>query len=271
VHSIARLLCGTVAVAAVVVSSGCSASNKPPRATVTVTPAVGLHDGQQVQVTVSGFPHLDEKVFLSECASAAAVNDEGCGEQLAGQVFFLTDDQGTGKASFLLRDSASSGPLDAPPLACSTGCVLVATVGAVSGSHSIAWTTLRFLTPSPVAGLGLRGYQVGQFACSSTLKPGAEVVLPPSSISELLLCPLPHQSGQPVTLTPASPAFIPLLTALASPDAPPSQGACPASLIITPPIVARSTSGIALIKLPVDDCNFPQATVRAAINEARAG
>ena len=270
-HLRPRLLCGTVAVAWVVVSSGCSASNKSPMATVTVTPAVELHDGQQVEVTVSGFPHLGEKVFLSECASVAVVNKEGCGEQLAGQVFFLTDDHGTGKASFVVSDSASSGPLYAPRLACSTGCVLVATVGAVSGSHEIAWTTLRFLTPSPVPGPGVRGYQVGQFACSSALKPGAAVVLPPSSISELLLCPLPDQSAQPVTLTPNSPAFIPLLMALASPDAPPSQGACPASLIITPPIVARSTSGIALIKLPADDCNFPQATVRAAINQALTG
>lgn len=124
-------------------------SHEPTTAKVIVTPAEGLHNGQRVEVAVTGFPHIGEKVFLSECASAAVVNSIGCGDQLAGQVFFLTDDQGSGTTSFVVNSSAATGPLKAPVVPCSTRCVIEATIGAAfAGPPPVyAWSTLNFSAP----------------------------------------------------------------------------------------------------------------------------
>lgn len=130
-----------------VVGSGCAGTAQASSAKVTVTPAVGLHDGQQVEVVVSGFPEIGEKVYLSECGSQTAVNRIGCGEQLAGQIFLLTD-HGSGRTTFVVHHSAATGPLNAPRLACSTVCVLEATIGSLPGRRSVsAWVALRFASP----------------------------------------------------------------------------------------------------------------------------
>lgn len=141
-----RWLSGAAAVLAVAMSaSACADTSRPTSAKIVVTPATGLHDGQQVEVSISGFPNLPEKVFLSECSSANAVNNEGCGEQLAGQVFFLTDTNGASRGPFVVHNSAATGPMYAPQAACTTSCVLVATVGAVQGVRSVAWAALSFV------------------------------------------------------------------------------------------------------------------------------
>jgi hypothetical protein len=109
---------------------------------VTVTPSAGLTGGQQVQVRVTGFG-VGGKVFLSECANAAAANEAGCGVQLAAQPFILTDESRNGSGTFAVLASASAAPYNnfARLAPCSTACVLVATSGIGGG---FAYTTLSF-------------------------------------------------------------------------------------------------------------------------------
>jgi hypothetical protein len=110
---------------------------------VTVAPSTGLHDGQAVTITVSGFVP-GGKAFLSECATAASVNKAGCGDQLGGQPFAVTDDQGSGTTSFNVAVMASSRPYDMTGVSrCQTSCVLVATAG--MGGEAIASAPLTFV------------------------------------------------------------------------------------------------------------------------------
>jgi hypothetical protein len=93
---------------------------------VTVSPAMGLRNGQTVQVTVSGFP--PGKAHLSECVSASEANPLGCGVQPAAQPFVVIENGG-GTAPFTVTAQAPTGPLESGTSLCSTGCVLVATAG----------------------------------------------------------------------------------------------------------------------------------------------
>lgn len=107
-----------------------------------VTPNVSLHNGEVVEVIVSGFP--PGKVFLSECASAEDVSGEGCGPQLAAQPFLVIE-YGAGTASFSVADQAASAPLSPPSAACTNHCVLVATSGVpASGARRIQTAPLMF-------------------------------------------------------------------------------------------------------------------------------
>ena len=103
---------------------------------VTVAPMTGLHNGQQVTVSVKGFiPTM--KFHLSECAASARVNDEGCGMQLAAQPFGLTDSNGDGSVTFTVQSQAATMPLSSTPSPCSGQCVVVATTG-VAGTYGFA-------------------------------------------------------------------------------------------------------------------------------------
>lgn len=99
---------------------------------VSVTPAQGLTDSETVEVRVTGFG-VGGKVFLSECASAAAVNPIGCGAQLAAQTFLVTDDSRAGSGSFVIHVRAATKGLDGSSLVtCTSQCVIVATIGAIA-------------------------------------------------------------------------------------------------------------------------------------------
>ena len=74
---------------------------------LTVVPSSGLQDGQQVTVTVKGFPP-SRRFFLSECSASVEANDVGCGQQLAAQPVGLTDGNGSGSTSFSVQASASA-------------------------------------------------------------------------------------------------------------------------------------------------------------------
>jgi len=110
---------------------------------VTVSPSTNLINGERVEVRVTGFG-IGGKVWLSECADAADVNDLGCGHQLPQQTLLVTDDTGSGSATFQVMSSAASKPYDdaekdlAP---CVDKCVLVATLG---GGYGFAHALVHF-------------------------------------------------------------------------------------------------------------------------------
>lgn len=148
--------------------------------------------------------------------------------------------------------------------------------GATTTSTSIQQSTsssssLSTTTAAPSPELELTGYRIAQFTCPSSMNPGAQVHLLPSSVTAILLCPpeIPHQQQKPTMLGPANPAFRSLLTALTAPDDPPSTEACPALVALPSPILVRTVSEPLVVKVPVDGCGFPQQAVQEAIGRAR--
>jgi len=144
-----------------------SASAETSAATVDVVPSVGvpsvgLVDGQTVHVTVHGFDP-GRKVWLSECATVADVNPDGCGQQLAGQPFLLTSDSGDASGTFVVNARASARPYDTTGLLPCTACVLVAVEGVFAGHAPlpVASTPLAFarlpMTGFPLAAACVAG------------------------------------------------------------------------------------------------------------------
>lgn len=81
---------------------------------------------------------------MSECASAADANPQGCGGQLAAQPFVVIED-GAGSVPFTVMNRAAVAPLSSgETTACSTGCVLVATAGAYASG-------LQVVVAAPIA------------------------------------------------------------------------------------------------------------------------
>jgi hypothetical protein len=99
------------------------------RQLVRVTPSTNLHNGEKVHVYVTGLG-LDAKFWLSECATSADANGDGCGEQLAAQPFGETNMYGAGSYSFVVRSSAADKPYYVGSFhPCLAQCVLVAAGG----------------------------------------------------------------------------------------------------------------------------------------------
>ena len=108
---------------------------------VVVRPSTNLVDGEKVKVTVTGFGE-GGKLFLSECASIADANSAGCGEQLAGQPFIVTDDSGHGTETFSVSTVAGTKPYNTTSTeACTDQCVLLVTTGI---DHGYAYAPLSF-------------------------------------------------------------------------------------------------------------------------------
>jgi hypothetical protein len=101
---------------------------------ITVIPSNDLHDSQQVEVDVKGFPP-GWKVFVSECMTPLEANSLGCDGQLALQPFAFSDHAGNGSIPFVVHSSAGTSP-HSPTLApCSGECVIVATTGDPVGTR----------------------------------------------------------------------------------------------------------------------------------------
>lgn len=150
----------------------------------------------------------------------------------------------------------------------------VTACASTSPSGSGATTSVPESTTTTSAGpRELRGSPVARFACPTTPTEGgrAPVRVAVSSVTGVLLCPTatPSGSGSEVTLTPSDPAFDPLLVALARPDDPRSTGPCPMYADLVQPVVARTSSVVILVHVPVDGCLHYQAPARAAIAQAR--
>jgi len=150
----------------------------PSAATITVTPATGLMDGQTVQVTVAGL-HPEDKVWLSECATAADVNPFGCGTGLPEMPFLITDDTGHASGSFTVTADIPTAAEDGAIQPCVT-CVLAAVSGDAAGSPPAptASTPLMF-APTSATDLPIQAAAppVGS-TVAATPEPGVTVTCP---------------------------------------------------------------------------------------------
>jgi len=111
---------------------------------VAVTPASQLTDGQSVVVRVTGFG-AGRILYVSECATAASANGQGCGSELARQMGLVTADDQAGEATFIVQGQAQAGPFNTGAIeACSDQCVIVATLG---DGDSFAYARIGFEAP----------------------------------------------------------------------------------------------------------------------------
>ena len=111
--------------------------------TIHVTPSINLRSGQQVLVQVRGaIP--GERFRVSECASAAAANINGCGDQLAAQAFVDTDASGAGSITFDVKAWAATKPYNTTAFQpCTDKCVIMAT-GGFEGTSTLVYASLKF-------------------------------------------------------------------------------------------------------------------------------
>lgn len=106
-----------------------SRATLPGAPTILVTPSINLRDGEQIVVQVRG-GDPGGKFFVSECATAADANINGCGDQLAAQPFGVTDESGTGSITFHVHATAATKPYNTTAYRpCKDQCVLMATGG----------------------------------------------------------------------------------------------------------------------------------------------
>lgn len=111
--------------------------------TIRVTPAKNLRNGQPVLVQVRGaLP--GERFRVSECASAAAANIDGCGDQPALQPFIDTDPSGAGSITFYAKARAATKPNNTTAfLPCTDKCVIMAS-GAFGETFTTVYAPLKF-------------------------------------------------------------------------------------------------------------------------------
>lgn len=120
-------------------------------ATVTASPNTGLVAGQQVRVSVAGFPqHATVSVY--ECAAVPVPGSiGGCGP--AGWFGLYTGDSDRASGTYTARPAAGLGP-NGPEQECHEQCVLVAVMvkqgtGQPRGPAPMAFTSLSFTTTAP--------------------------------------------------------------------------------------------------------------------------
>jgi len=143
-----------------------------------VTPATDLIDGQTVQVTVAGL-HPEDKVWLSECATAADVNPFGCGTGLPEMPFLITDATGHASGAFTVTADIPTAAEDGTTQPCST-CVLAAVSGDAAGSPPAptASAPLTFApTSAPASPTQATAPPVGSHV-AATPEPGVTVTCP---------------------------------------------------------------------------------------------
>lgn len=165
----------SVLVLLAILAAACGANQKPaalPRTTsttgkvavvleavgVSVTPSHNLHDGQQVKVSIKGFPP-GWKVFVSECITPSEANPLGCGGQLARQPSGFSDHVGNGSIPVVVHSSAATSPYNATLSPCSGECVIVATTGVPVGTPVHGVYFMAPITFAPTALPPQAGYR----------------------------------------------------------------------------------------------------------------
>jgi len=170
---------------------------------IKVTQHSDLTNGEAVTIRVTGFG-VQGTVWLYECSARKAANDAGCGVELAGQTFLITNNERAGTARFRARSSAPTPPLNiTTPKPCSTSCVLVASQG-VGGAW--AETPIAFREPTTSVAVGPpvhspSGCVPHNYPTGSQLANGANRTVDKGQVLYIVLDE-PEETGTPPTSFP---------------------------------------------------------------------
>lgn len=111
---------------------------------IRLTPSTSLRDGQKVLLQIIG-ASPNERFRISECATPAAANVAGCGEQLAAQPFIDTDGKGAGATMFTVFAKAATMPYNTVGFQpCIAKCVIVATGTNRDGISTFVYAPITF-------------------------------------------------------------------------------------------------------------------------------
>jgi hypothetical protein len=98
--------------------------------------------------------------------------------------------------------------------------------------------------------------------------------LPTGRVLDFRLCPLevPNGTSGVVTVAKSNSDFVALRRALTAPDEPPVKNqACAMYADLPQRVLAKTTTGVLLVHIPVDSCGHYQPAATAALAAARAG
>lgn len=110
---------------------------------IRVTPSTNLRNGDRLLVQVRG-ASPGERFRVSECASAAATNINGCGDQPALEPFIDTDPSGAGSITFYVKARAATKLNNTTAfLPCTDRCVIMAE-GAYGETSTLVYAPLKF-------------------------------------------------------------------------------------------------------------------------------
>jgi hypothetical protein len=118
----------------------------------------------------------------------------------------------------------------------------------------------------------LRGVPVRSFDCSQPVVSSGAGPVPIEAAQAFLLCPLgtPGQQSNAVAIGPNDPVFDALVAALSAADVPPTSGAvCPAYADLTQVVLAKTTSRVYQVSIPIDGCMHYQRDALDALRRAR--
>jgi len=130
--------------------------------------------------------------------------------------------------------------------------------------------------PAPSAPTGgLRGYPEASVDCAYPSAPPPAPVAVTGKVTQFVLC-ASRSGGSPILVKPGSPHYEVLAAALSEPDGPvrlplpfETRG-CPTMAQSMAPILAVTSTGTWLIRVPVDECWFSRPDVDKAIELVRA-
>lgn len=74
-----------------------------------------------------------------------------------------------------------------------------------------------------------------------------------------------------MTLSSGDPRFAPLASALSEADLPRQSGPCPLYADVVQPVLARTTSQVLWVHVPVDGCGHYRTEARAALRSVSPG
>ena len=120
---------------------------------ITATPSTGLHDGQVLRVSVTGFTP-NERVRFYECPTIVPPTSDPCRYQVAVLPFADLDAAGTGTTDFTASSRPATGMKDPASLSCPHTCELLAYGPNAAGGEELAHTSITFTSPRqlPVTG-----------------------------------------------------------------------------------------------------------------------
>jgi hypothetical protein len=126
-------------------------------------------------------------------------------------------------------------------------------------------------TGSGLSSVELSGVALPAYSCSAK-GDRTPVRVASSTVSEITLCPLeiPQKTSAPVVITSSDPILARLTKALSAPDQKPTGGMCAAYADLPQTVIAQSSSGPFLVRIPVDGCDHYLGAALSALSAVRS-
>jgi LPXTG-motif cell wall-anchored protein len=120
---------------------------------ITASPSTGLHDGQVLRVSVTGFP-ANKRVRFYECPTIVPPTANPCRNQGAVLPFADVDSTGSGTTQFTASSQPATGMNNPASLSCPHTCELLAYAPNTVGADVLAHMSITFGSPGQLPATG---------------------------------------------------------------------------------------------------------------------